>query len=1328
MKLLAGFLGLGAGSFYEQPRYWNALVQSEQRTSWGRPVNLKKRKTFRGHEDCPALVPDENMQPFRCSGATCMLVCKSGFVPAGRKRVACRNRGGTFIWTKSPGKCVTCDPLVPQPNDAAVRTRCRVTGKGKRLCSLRCENGFTHNNRPSTRLTCSCPRGNCQWKEARRIALWEDFKCNAPAPTPQPTQPPTSPESELQLQPEDEPEFKTGPKRLSASDTCSVEQSVFPVSRQMGDSNRIINGVDANKAKWPFAVNLRMISQFGGAGLCGGSILNDNWIITAAHCCKGSVKVRASVGDISRSTNDPGEFVIETQRAKDLHIHPLYQTGNGMDWDACLVKVPSIKAAAPASCNNCFSAACLPDKAPTHGDFCWVAGWGNKNEGFNLADSLQEVGVNLYDWEYCTSKSVYGSVINKVSELCAGTTDTDGDGLIDGGKDACQGDSGGPLVCNEEGKATLYGVVSWGQGCARKGSPGRTSGYWLEKYKNDHATTIEVEPFSGAGDLGKFKLTAGAQTLESGFISASLSEYSPYDDESTPAINIINCYTNCIGENFDDNDEICEKNFDGLYEDRPEMNPTVEKNMFDTEVDILGGFGYYVPIKDQCEELEDEEYKMFSFKEYSWKHYGARSNDKLGQMIIRHFDQLGVYFFSDRFSFDDFRQFSSETKKNSDVRGRVGDLLFGFPSFKVPETSDSFFWWLKGDYFGAEHTVNGEWKVSALKDIARDGEGLDGGPFMLVHKNKKDVIIISPASMASFYTYLDDWIYTKDNAYSMLMEAAARLKFKDPKEDETCFVEQLDLEFGSSRGARSHIGGAYEEFIKKREDGTGFVPFESMTILVTSNEGPRAAISKWGEMIKVFGAMGLSEDCPCSTFKSDIVKSDFPQQAKAMFTTAAGSYYDGLVTKDGKSQIDLSGELMELGKELVGGDAPVLVNYFHLADWWADTDEFGLKKYMNNRNNIWGPPSLEPPQTEPPSCDRWGTAAIYFELSRNYNLNFGMDCEYGFPTAKLESVPQLQDQYLCERVDANVRPEKIHSEPYSRNKVCWNAEIKGEDADAHIPCPYREECWYGGITIVNDRQYWKALPEIKNYNTRSDIFFNDRWSGCSQMTMRYTKEILNQHCRANLEVGGGEEWLFTMHEGLSNAAVPAGTKPKKGIGMTFANASPRIGIYAALLTHVHSLEVTSPFNFDYGLTGLFTNALGLRPMTGPILSGKYDGLNNYQYQEIDAEFQIAAVTLSTGPVRFGDKRGKFDWDLLSKCCRNDGVILKPDVPAAPMDTDLAGIGSKENGLGKGTQIRWQTYVEVELEFFNGIDPDKAKLTNNYILLHKTTTQFSLPIA
>ena len=64
--------------------------------------------------------------------------------------------------------------------------------------------------------------------------------------------------------------------------------------------------------------------------------------------------------------------------------------------------------------------------------------------------------------------------------------DINGNGFTEAGTDSCLGDSGGPLICAEDGKPVLYGVTSWGFGCAKDNSPGvwtKITNYveWIDK-------------------------------------------------------------------------------------------------------------------------------------------------------------------------------------------------------------------------------------------------------------------------------------------------------------------------------------------------------------------------------------------------------------------------------------------------------------------------------------------------------------------------------------------------------------------------------------------------------------------------------------------------------------------------------------------------------------------------------------------------------------------------------------------------------------------------------------------------------------------------------
>ena len=131
-----------------------------------------------------------------------------------------------------------------------------------------------------------------------------------------------------------------------------------------------------------------------------------------------------------------------------------------------------------------------PNAHAAHGSVCYTAGWGYTSEGGQSTRFLHSINATVYSYDECVnSPDTNFNPIDIVEEVefCAGWTD--------GTKDACIGDSGGPLICvNDENEPVLYGITSWGIGCASDGFPGvyaKISAIieWINQTVQSHSST-----------------------------------------------------------------------------------------------------------------------------------------------------------------------------------------------------------------------------------------------------------------------------------------------------------------------------------------------------------------------------------------------------------------------------------------------------------------------------------------------------------------------------------------------------------------------------------------------------------------------------------------------------------------------------------------------------------------------------------------------------------------------------------------------------------------------------------------------------------------------
>ncbi|KAM9745016.1 LOW QUALITY PROTEIN: serine protease 33-like [Menidia menidia] len=266
-----------------------------------------------------------------------------------------------------------------------------------------------------------------------------------------------------------------------------------------GDT-RIVGGEDAPAGSWPWQASL----QRRGSHFCGGSLINNMWVLTAAHCFP-STSTSDLVVSLGRDTLQGSNPNAVSRTVSRVINHPNYNDDTS-DNDICLLQLSDtvdftdhIRPVCLAASGSQFS----------EGQNSWVTGWGNIRNGVSLPppQTLQEVDVPVVSNSRCNS--AYGIITGNM--ICAG--------LTQGGKDSCQGDSGGPLVSRNETRWVQSGVVSFGRGCAEPNFPGvyaRVSQYqtWINsQISRNQPAFILFGTSSSSGSL--------TTTSRAGFLSFS---------------------------------------------------------------------------------------------------------------------------------------------------------------------------------------------------------------------------------------------------------------------------------------------------------------------------------------------------------------------------------------------------------------------------------------------------------------------------------------------------------------------------------------------------------------------------------------------------------------------------------------------------------------------------------------------------------------------------------------------------------------------------------------------------------------------------------------
>ncbi|KAH8413554.1 hypothetical protein KR009_012273 [Drosophila setifemur] len=271
------------------------------------------------------------------------------------------------------------------------------------------------------------------------------------------------------------PASGTSPEGLPLQ--CGNKNPVSP------DQERIVGGINASPHEFPWiAVLFKSGKQF-----CGGSLITNSHILTAAHCV-----ARMTSWDVTALTAHLGDYNIRTdfevqhvsRRIKRLVRHKGFEfstlVSNIYIRNIYRILHPNylnysqhndiaiLTLSEPVPYTREIQPICLPTSSSQQsrsysGQVATVAGWGSLRENGPQPSILQKVDIPIWANAECARKYGRAAPAGIIeSMICAGQA----------AKDSCSGDSGGPMIINDGGRYTQVGIVSWGIGCGKGQYPG----------------------------------------------------------------------------------------------------------------------------------------------------------------------------------------------------------------------------------------------------------------------------------------------------------------------------------------------------------------------------------------------------------------------------------------------------------------------------------------------------------------------------------------------------------------------------------------------------------------------------------------------------------------------------------------------------------------------------------------------------------------------------------------------------------------------------------------------------------------------------------------